>query len=237
VPSNRTARKVITSFKAGRMSYQHKIVSPDTRKGELSLLTGNDSLVVQWKEKRSSEMKLEINLNSCTYASYEQVETESSGRVYVLKLKQQNSMIVSHFFFWSQEPVKSDKDVEFCFTINHYLKTIDRDSAPDLELAHFDRAALMETMELPKLFQAKGAQSILASLILQSAAPRPSSPVTDLDKLPNVETKVKKPLLPPWLRRHTHNRGTTLPNSSCSTSLRRLQMLRSRSKAQAKKKN
>merc|ERR1719427_1458503 len=93
-----------------------KMVSPDKRKGLLSVLQSDDQLMhLQWKDRTSGTVEDDLIIFPDD-VEFKAVPACTTGRVFVLKFKTSNKRM----FFWMQEP-KSDKDEEFCKKVNDFL--------------------------------------------------------------------------------------------------------------------
>merc|ERR1719427_530595 len=93
-----------------------KMVSPDKRKGLLSVLQSDDQLMhLQWKDRTSGTVEDDLIIFPDD-VEFKAVPACTTGRVFVLKFKTSNKRM----FFWMQEP-KADKDEEFCKKVNDNL--------------------------------------------------------------------------------------------------------------------
>jgi len=113
-----TGPKALVEFKAGKMNMNAstKMVSPDKRKGLLSVLQSDDQLMhLQWKDRTSGTIEDDLIIFPDD-VEFKAVPACTTGRVFVLKFKTSNKRM----FFWMQEP-KSDKDEEFCKKVNENL--------------------------------------------------------------------------------------------------------------------
>jgi len=100
------------------MSYNTttKLVSPDKRKGLLSVHQSDDQLMhLSWKDRGTGTVEEDLIIfpDDCEFSP---VPACTTGRVFVLKFKTNNRRM----FFWMQEP-KADKDEEFCKKVNESL--------------------------------------------------------------------------------------------------------------------
>ncbi|AQK88847.1 hypothetical protein Zm00014a_006350 [Zea mays] len=102
-------------FRAGKMSHEGTRVVPDTRKGLVRVGRGEEGLVhFQWLD-RGQNIVEDDQIIFPDEAVFEKV-TESPGRVYILKFKQDSRK----FFFWMQEP-NADGDSQTCMQVNAYI--------------------------------------------------------------------------------------------------------------------
>jgi len=114
----RNQSKSLVEFRAGKMNLNlsTKMVSPDKRKGLLSVLQSDDQLMhLQWKDRTSGTVEDDLIIFPDD-VEFKAVPACTTGRVFVLKFKTSNKRM----FFWMQEP-KADKDEEFCKKVNDNL--------------------------------------------------------------------------------------------------------------------
>jgi len=116
--SARSASKALVEFRAGKMTLNTstKMVSPDKRKGLVSVYQSDDQLMhFSWKDRTSGTVEEDLIIfpDDCEFLA---VPACTTGRVFVLKFKTSSKRM----FFWMQEP-KSDKDDEFCKKVNDSL--------------------------------------------------------------------------------------------------------------------
>merc|ERR1711936_56120 len=114
----RNQSKSLVEFRAGKMNLNlsTKMVSPDKRKGLLSVLQSDAQLMhLQWKDRTSGTIEDDLIIFPDD-VEFKAVPACTTGRVFVLKFKTSNKRM----FFWMQEP-KSDKDEEFCKKVNDNL--------------------------------------------------------------------------------------------------------------------
>jgi len=106
---------IMCEFRAGKMSHEGTRVVPDTRKGLVRVGRGEEGLVhFQWLD-RGQNIVEDDQIIFPDEAVFEKV-TESPGRVYILKFKQDSRK----FFFWMQEP-NADGDSQTCMQVNAYI--------------------------------------------------------------------------------------------------------------------
>merc|ERR1711936_610942 len=114
----RNQSKSLVEFRAGKMNLNlsTKMVSPDKRKGLLSVLQSDDQLMhLQWKDRTTGTIEDDLIIFPDD-VEFKPVPACTTGRVFVLKFKTSNKRM----FFWMQEP-KADKDEEFCKKVNDNL--------------------------------------------------------------------------------------------------------------------
>jgi len=112
------ASKALVEFRAGKMTLNttSKMVSPDKRKGLVSVLQAEDQLMhLQWKDRGSGTIEDDLIIFPDD-VEFKAVPACTTGRVFVLKFKTSNKRM----FFWMQEP-KADKDEELCKKVNENL--------------------------------------------------------------------------------------------------------------------
>jgi len=93
-----------------------KMVSPDKRKGLLSVHQSDEQLMhLSWKDRGTGTVEEDLIIfpEDCEFSP---VPACTTGRVFVLKFKTNNRRM----FFWMQEP-KADKDEELCKKVNESL--------------------------------------------------------------------------------------------------------------------
>eukprot|EP00092_Neocalanus_flemingeri_P001767 GFUD01001885.1.p1 GENE.GFUD01001885.1~~GFUD01001885.1.p1 ORF type:complete len:393 (-),score=182.01 GFUD01001885.1:175-1353(-) len=114
----RNASKSLVEFRAGKMNLNisTKMVSPDKRKGMLSVLQSDDQLMhLQWKDRTTGTVEDDLIIFPDD-VEFKAVPACTTGRAFVLKFKTSNKRM----FFWMQEP-KADKDEELCKKVNDNL--------------------------------------------------------------------------------------------------------------------
>jgi len=114
----RSSSKALVEFRAGKMTLNTstKMVSPDRRKGLVSIYQSDDQLMhFSWKDRTSGTVEEDLIIfpDDCEFLA---VPACTTGRVFVLKFKTNSKRM----FFWMQEP-KSDKDEELCKKVNDSL--------------------------------------------------------------------------------------------------------------------
>ncbi|CEL99226.1 unnamed protein product [Vitrella brassicaformis CCMP3155] len=109
-----TPSRVLVEFKAGKCNWDGQRVTPDKRKGNLSLVTGDDGLThVQWTTRGVNQIT-EDDLIVINDAYLEKITAAKSGRVYVLKFQSSDKKLL----FWMQEPDET-KDEELITKFNN----------------------------------------------------------------------------------------------------------------------
>merc|ERR1711936_1431363 len=161
----RNQSKSLVEFRAGKMNLNlsTKMVSPDKRKGLLSVLQSDDQLMhLQWKDRTSGTIEDDLIIFPDD-VEFKAVPACTTGRVFVLKFKTSNKRM----FFWMQEP-KADKDEELCKKVNENFNNLG-----DSELQN-----LLNNMSQQQLMQLFGGSlgggnaSGLASLLGGAGGPR-----------------------------------------------------------------
>jgi hypothetical protein len=93
----------LLSFRAGKMTRENDTsnnVVPDLRKGYVQLLTEDELLHFQWKERSAAEAEDDLIIFP-EDAKFVRVAEADDGRVYMLRFE---SSKAKHFF-WMQVPV------------------------------------------------------------------------------------------------------------------------------------
>jgi len=108
-PQAQPSGNVLAEFRAGKMTYDGRMVTPDVRKGKLVLLNGEDSLMhLQWWDRTKTPMNMEDDLIVINDAYFERIPKCTTGRVYLLRFTSSDKKM----FFWMQEPKEeNDKDL------------------------------------------------------------------------------------------------------------------------------
>jgi len=106
VPS-RPAGHVHVEFKAGRMDWDGRMVTPDKRKGKIILYTSEEDQLThfQWMDRDKNEVVTDLIVINDAYL--ERIQKCTSGRAYILRFTSSDKKM----FFWMQEP-STDKDDE-----------------------------------------------------------------------------------------------------------------------------
>ncbi|XP_031504192.1 26S proteasome regulatory subunit RPN13 [Nymphaea colorata] len=131
-----SVQEVLLEFRAGKMFLEGKRVIPDTRKGLVRLIKGEEGLVhFQWLDRAQNVVE-DDQIVFPDEAVFEKVE-QSSGRVYILKFNTDDRK----FFFWMQEP-KSDGDIRICTLVNYHINRPLDDEA--------EASAPFQTSEVPQ---------------------------------------------------------------------------------------
>uniref|UniRef100_A0A803MEU1 Regulatory particle non-ATPase 13 n=1 Tax=Chenopodium quinoa TaxID=63459 RepID=A0A803MEU1_CHEQI len=117
---------VMLEFRAGKMLFEGKRVTPDSRKG-----------LVRIARAHSCEESLTFHFNAAKWkdqivfpeeAVFEKVE-QAAGRVYILKFNTDDRK----FFFWMQEP-KAEDDQQLCRSVNYHLNRPLEDSGASIPI-------------------------------------------------------------------------------------------------------
>ncbi|XP_023342375.1 proteasomal ubiquitin receptor ADRM1 [Eurytemora carolleeae] len=124
--TTRSTSKSLVEFRAGKMTLNAstKMVSPDKRKGLVSVYQSDDQLMhLTWKDRGTGTLEDDLIIfpDDCEFLA---VPACTTGRVFVLKFKTSNKRM----FFWMQEP-KTDKDEEFCKKVNESLNQLPSSSS------------------------------------------------------------------------------------------------------------
>lgn len=104
----------LISFRAGRMLQKGTSVTPDSRKGEVTLFETDEGLYrLIWKDRDTDQIDLDLFIlpGEVTYS-----KIPRNGRIYLLKFKESNQ----RHFFWMQES-SEDKDAQYEAALNRYL--------------------------------------------------------------------------------------------------------------------
>jgi len=108
-------QKPLVEFKAGKMNFAGKTVSPDKRKGLVQLVQSADGLIhFQWKDRNSGSVEDDLIIFP-EDATFKRLKQCSSARVFLLEFKSDRKV-----FFWMQE-AKEDKDDELATKVNQYI--------------------------------------------------------------------------------------------------------------------
>lgn len=113
---NTNTSKALVEFRAGKMSLNGSLVTPDKRKGMVMVEQGDDQLMhFKWKDRTSGNVEDDLIIFPDD-VEFKKVPQCTTGRVFLLKFKADTRKL----FFWMQEP-KTDKDEEFCKKVNDFL--------------------------------------------------------------------------------------------------------------------
>jgi len=106
-PAARPTGHVHADFRAGRMDWDGRMVTPDKRKGKIVLYTSEEDQLThfQWWDRDKNEAATDLIVINDAYL--EKIEKVTSGRCYILRFTSSDKKM----FFWMQEP-KDDKDAE-----------------------------------------------------------------------------------------------------------------------------
>jgi hypothetical protein len=107
---------VHVEFRAGRMDWDGRMVTPDKRKGKVILSTNEEEQLMhfQWMDRDKNDTVMDLIVINDAY--FERIEKCTTGRVYLLRFTSSDKKL----FFWMQEP-KSDKDAELIKTFNETI--------------------------------------------------------------------------------------------------------------------
>lgn len=107
---------VHVEFRAGRMDWDGRMVTPDKRKGKIILTTVEDEQLMHfhWIDREKNEVAVDLIVINDAY--FEKIEKCTTGRVYLLRFTSSEKKL----FFWMQEP-KDDKDAEYIKTFNETI--------------------------------------------------------------------------------------------------------------------
>jgi len=123
----RTPGTVHVEFRAGRMEWDGRIVTPDKRKGKVVLLTAEDEQLMhfQWHDREKNEIVVDLIVINDAYL--ERIEKCTTGRVYLLRFTSSDKKL----FFWLQEP-KDDGDADLVKKFNEAIgaKLPEKGSSP-----------------------------------------------------------------------------------------------------------
>ena len=107
----------LVEFKAGRMNYDGRMVTPDRRKGKIRVISDPMQpglFQFQWQDEQGTTHEdLMVFPGSAKFEKVKQTE----DRVYLLELD------TNRFFYWMQEPDK-EKDAERCKKVSDTLSGV-----------------------------------------------------------------------------------------------------------------
>lgn len=95
-------------FRAGRMEWDGKLVTPDKRKGKIMLFTSEDDQLMhfQWVDREKKDAPPGLDLIVINDAYFERIEKCTTGRVYILRFTSSDKKLL----FWMQEPKAEDDE-------------------------------------------------------------------------------------------------------------------------------
>mmetsp|Transcript_105792 Transcript_105792/g.183913 ORF Transcript_105792/g.183913 Transcript_105792/m.183913 type:complete len:309 (-) Transcript_105792:79-1005(-) len=129
---------VHVEFRAGKMEWNGRMVTPDKRKGKIVLMTAEEEQLMhfQWYDREKNELAIDLIVINDAYL--EKIEKCTTGRVYLLRFTSSDKKL----FFWMQEP-KNEKDEEFIKTFNETIgaKIPEKGAAPAAPAAAAGTAA------------------------------------------------------------------------------------------------
>ncbi|XP_054814942.1 26S proteasome regulatory subunit RPN13 isoform X2 [Prosopis cineraria] len=109
------SQEIMMEFRAGKMFLEGRKVCPDTRKGLIRIVKGEEGLVhFQWLDRIQNVVE-DDQIIFPNEAVFEKVN-QAPGRVYILKFNSDDRK----FFFWMQEP-NADSDSQLCNSVNDHL--------------------------------------------------------------------------------------------------------------------
>ncbi|XP_021744486.1 26S proteasome regulatory subunit RPN13-like [Chenopodium quinoa] len=113
--ASQEVQDVMLEFRAGKMLFEGKRVTPDSRKGRVRIARGEEGLVhFMWLDRVQNVIE-DDQIVFPEEAVFEKVE-QAAGRVYILKFNTDDRK----FFFWMQEP-KAEDDQQLCRSVNYHL--------------------------------------------------------------------------------------------------------------------
>lgn len=104
------------SFRAGRMDWDGRMVTPDKRKGKVVLFTSEEEQLThfQWHDREKNEVVTDLIVINDAYL--EKIEKCTTGRVYILRFTSSDKKL----FFWMQEP-NEEGDAELIKKFNDFM--------------------------------------------------------------------------------------------------------------------
>jgi len=107
---------VHVEFRAGKMEWDGKKVTPDKRKGKIVLFTSEEETLthLQWIDREKNEIADDLIVVNDAY--FEKIEKVKDGRVYLLRFTSSDKKM----FFWMQEP-KTEGDEELIKKANEAI--------------------------------------------------------------------------------------------------------------------
>ena len=121
--------KALVEFKAGKMNYDGRMVTPDRRKGILRVIEDAGGMKqFQWCDAETKN-PIDSFYVFPEDAKFERVK-QSKDRVYLLEMKHTQQ----RYFYWIQEDEK-DKDKENALKVHNVLNNIEDKPAPDAAVA------------------------------------------------------------------------------------------------------
>jgi len=188
-------------------------------------------LQFQWKDSKSGTVEVDVVLQPPD-VQYQKVSECTTADVYLLTIKRKESILITRHFFWSQEPKASEKDKEFCFLLNYYLKNYEPDipvigAEADLQttLSSLGRCSTLDALDLQRILSGVkivGAQNVLSTLIAKSFGRFAE------DDSPSPPESKRKLSVGPWSwweKQRTEAKQESLARkaSACATFLKRLE--------------
>ena len=164
--------KVLIEFKAGRMDYDGKMVTPDRRKGLVRVVEEAPGMKqFQWCDP-DTKNAIENFYIFPDESKFEKVK-QSSDRVYVL----QNIPSKKYNFYWMQED-EPEKDAELCKKLHNILNNIKDPDSPTPAASSEAPSASAGSSVAQTPTAAAQQQAMMDALLAQSmgmARPKPKS--------------------------------------------------------------
>ncbi|KAL2630645.1 hypothetical protein R1flu_015331 [Riccia fluitans] len=161
--STSLSQEILLEFRAGKMHLDGSRVHADPRKGIVRIIRADDSLVhFQWLDGQLNIVE-DDQIVFPEEAVFEKV-TQASGRVYILKFKEDNR----RSFFWMQGPA-AEEDEQLCISVNVQLNRPLEDMGGDEE---------PESPMQPVSETSEGGEGVEASLRDANVAMNEASPST-----------------------------------------------------------
>ena len=92
--------KALVEFRAGKMTMNGTLVTPDKRKGLVMVEQGDDQLMhFKWKDRTNGNVEDDLIIFPDD-VEFKKVSQCTTGRVFILKFKNSTRKL----FFWMQEP-------------------------------------------------------------------------------------------------------------------------------------
>ena len=127
--------KALVEFKAGKMNYDGKMVTPDRRKGVIRVVEDAGGMKqFQWCEADAKDAAESFYVFPDD-AKFERVK-QSKDRVYLLEMKG----TMQRYFYWMQDEEK-EKDEENAKKVHNVLNNIKDDAKPAAESAEAPAAS------------------------------------------------------------------------------------------------
>jgi len=111
--------KPILEFRAGKMLIRGTVITPDTRKGLVQIVTEEDQpelVHFKWIDRSNKQVETDLVLIPDPSCSFKRIKQCTTGRVFLLEWKTTHLQM----FFWMQEP-STDRDEEIVTRINSLI--------------------------------------------------------------------------------------------------------------------